>query len=409
MSLRTFGVHDDGGGSETVTVLVGPNGSGKSTLLLDIARRYRLRRNITIVCNTPHDRFAGLRGAKRISVGSSHHSPKRVVKGAVVSALNGSSEFYQISAILEHCGYYPRFGFRIDAATRYGITLDDLINEEGLDPPLGLDPFGGPEDAADIPRALEFLRRWNPDETMWIDAKGSVLEFSLAREFAFVLANERLLRKWRVIKDISVHLERDDGEQIEMRHASSGQLALISSLLFMIANAGDFPVIIVDEPENSLHPNWQREYVEKVLAAMRYRSVTLIIATHAPLIVTGALADSPELVSVYEVRNRAPTRLQFNAANGPNSIEAILWRAFDVVTPANHFVSEQIVAAISLFETREISKQEVLEFIDRLDRESFDDKQKRFFGSVRQLVDKVEVARDRAPSDDPDAPGNEDG
>ncbi len=404
MSLETFGIDEGGGGHETVTVLVGPNGSGKSTLLLDIARRYRFRRNITIVCNTPHDRFAGLRGPKRISVGGSHHSPKLIIKRAVAGALNRGSEFYQISAILKHCGYRPRFGFRIDGAARYGMSLEELAEVEGAPSQRRLrELFGGPDDTAELSRALEFLGRRNPDEAIWIDATDSVLKFSLAREFASVLEHERLLRNWRVIRDVSVHLEREDGERIEIRHASSGQLALISSLLFMITNAGDHsPVIIIDEPENSLHPNWQREYVEKVLAAMSYRNVTLLVATHAPLIVTGALADSPDLVSVYEVRNREPTRLNLDATDGPNSIEEILWRAFDVVTPANHFVSEQIVAAISRFEKKEIEKPEVLGLVNRLDSESFDAQQKRFFSSVRQLVEKVEVARDQGPDEDPD-------
>src|SRR3546814_7793552 len=63
------------------------------------------------------------------------------------------------------------------------------------------------------------------------------------------------------------------------------------------------------------------------------------------------LADSPELVSVFEVRNGRPQRLQIDrAAGSPGSIEEILWRAFEVVTPANHFVSEQIVDEVSRFE-----------------------------------------------------------
>ena len=185
-----------------------------------------------------------------------------------------------------------------------------------------------------------------------------------------------------------------------MHHASSGQLALISSLLYLITNAGEFPLILIDEPENSLHPNWQRDYVEKVLTAMTYRSATVLIATHAPLVVTGALSDSPDLVSVLEVREGIPRSLELDSAQSPNSIEKILWRAFDVVTPANHFVSEEIVAAISRFEARKIEKREVIGLIDQLDRESFDEKQKRFFGAVRALLDKVEATRDVGNDDD---------
>jgi ABC-type cobalamin/Fe3+-siderophores transport system ATPase subunit len=292
VSLSDFGIEEYGRGSETATILVGPNGSGKSTLLLNIAQHYKLQRNVTIVCNTPHDRFARLRRVKRISVGRTDQSPKIVVKRAVVAALESGSQFYQISSILKHCGYRSRFGFRIDKSIRYGVSYGALIEAEGLEAADELsDRLGVPENDKDLERALAFLRRHSPEEPIWIDATGSVLEFSLAREFASVLAREPSLRRWRIIKGVSVYLERDeDGHKIEMHHASSGQLALISSLLFMITNVGDNPIIIIDEPENSLHPTWQREYVEKVLAAMHYRRATLIVATHAPLVVTGALA-----------------------------------------------------------------------------------------------------------------------
>jgi ABC-type cobalamin/Fe3+-siderophores transport system ATPase subunit len=401
MRLRDFGIDEDGHGVETVTMLVGPNGSGKSNLLLDIARRYRFRRNVTIVCNTPHDRFVGLRRVKRISVGRSDQSPKVIVKRAVAEALETGSEFYQISSILKHCGYRARFGFRVSRALRYGISFDELRETERYTVPEdGGIRFGLSDDDEDLRRALAFLQRHKSDDPIWIDATGPVLEFSLAREFASVLRREPRLRAWQIIKGVTVHLEREDGLEIEMHHASSGQLALISSLLFMITNVGEHPIIIVDEPENSLHPNWQREYAEKVLAAMNYRGATLLVATHAPLVVTGALADSPDLVSVFEIRNGVGRRLDLDSPKSSNSIEEVLWRAFDVVTPANHFVSEQIVAAISRYEKKEIEKGDVLSLIDRLDSESFDEQQKRFFGAVRQLVDKVEVAREGGPDKD---------
>ncbi|WP_246673926.1 AAA family ATPase [Mesorhizobium sp. B2-7-3] len=177
-----------------------------------------------------------------------------------------------------------------------------------------------------------------------------------------------------------------------MQHASSGQLALISSLLFLITNVGDKPLIVIDEPENSLHPSWQRDYIGKILAAMNFRGASLIVATHAPLVVTGALADSPDLVSVFEVRDGATRRLPIETGPAsPNSIEEILWRAFEVVTPANHFVSEQIVDEISRFEKGEVPKVQVLSLIERMEAESFDERQKGFFAAVRGLLDKIET------------------
>jgi hypothetical protein len=68
-----------------------------------------------------------------------------------------------------------------------------------------------------------------------------------------------------------------------------------------------------------------------------------------------------------------------------------LWRAFEVVTPANHFVSEQIVDEVSRFEKGEVRKEEVLALIGRMEDESFDERQREFFNAVRGLLDKIEA------------------
>lgn len=86
---------------DSVAILVGPNGSGKSTFLLELVRRHRASRDVVVVCNTPHDRFAGLRGVARMSAGRSDGSARSVVKNSVARSLRGSgSEFFRIASIL---------------------------------------------------------------------------------------------------------------------------------------------------------------------------------------------------------------------------------------------------------------------------------------------------------------------
>jgi predicted ATPase len=396
--LRDLGLDEATPKRESVTILVGPNGSGKSSALLKLARIHGRRRKFFVICNTAHDRFTGLRGVQRLSVGNWRQTPKAIVKGAVADALSTeSSAFYQISSILEYCSYQPRFGFTIVARHGFEKVWSDrrFLWERYLDlrrrrsnlPLVREVEFSG---------AIDFLARQDPGRPLWIDATDRVLEFSQSREFANLLRFERLLRDMDLIAGIDVFLRRrDDDQDIEMKNASSGQLALISSLLYLISKVtDDDPVIVVDEPENSLHPKWQQEYVDKLLAALRYRNATIVIATHAPLVVTGALATNREIVSVFEMRNGEAQRLDIEATGSVGSIEEILWRAFDVVTPANHFVSEQIVEAISSFERGEMAKGDVLDLIDGLDGRSFDARQKRYFRTVRGLLDEVDAALD---------------
>ncbi|KTT68054.1 hypothetical protein NS319_15705 [Sphingomonas sanguinis] len=389
------------GRDESVALLVGPNGSGKSTFLRGLAETHK-HQNVIVVSNTPHDRFARMRGIRRISAGRSDHTPPNIVKRAVSRSLDeDDSRFHQVSAIMSYCGYEPRFGFAIEPGKRYGSTIDDLRMAAFAARAPG--PGGGVQDTIDdvdrngeLDRALEFLRRHASREPVWIEAGRSDYRFSLSRDFVSVLRCEVELRRHKVIGRLDVLLEREGPRRggIEMHLASSGQLALISSLLFLITEAGPNPIVLIDEPENSLHPAWQREYVDKLLAAMAYRDATIIIATHAPLVVTGAMNDGSAPVAVFRVSGGQPQRLQIDATVSRSGIEEILWEAFGVVTPANHFVSEEIVKSIDRFEKSEIGKEEVLTLVDNLDERSFDPRQKRFFVAVRGLVDKVERAKD---------------
>lgn len=379
---------------ESVSILVGSNGSGKSSFLRDLAVSQRGDRDIVIVCNTPHDRFIGLTGVRRMSAGKPSGSPRSIVKNVVAHSLaTSSSAFYQLGSTLEYCGYGARFGFRMDPSALYGSSFDEVLSSiQGNNAPPSRFFW---QEKKDMELAFSFLQRHNPSELVWIDSSKSALEFSRAREFASVLKYESSLRAWKVLRGIHVYLERiDDGAVIEMQHASSGQLALISSLLFMIANSGINPIVIIDEPENSLHPKWQREYIRNITTALSYRNATIIIATHAPLLVTGALSHNPELISVFQVRDGYPQRLQIDfEGSSTGSIEEILWRAFEVVTPANHFLSEQIVDEVTRFEKGEVTKEEVLALIHRMENKSFDKRQQDFFKAVRGLLDQVEAGQ----------------
>lgn len=394
LALADVGLNEEGLPTEEVSILVGPNGSGKSTILRTIAERYRVDRSIVIISNTPHDRFARFRGARRISVARPWQSPRNVAKNVVAGSLGEtSSDFYRISSILDHCGYEAKFGFEIQGSSNVRFTIDELrtVMQAEHDPNQVPDAFEVPDNDPELELALGFLNRQAKEETIWIDARASAYSYSRAREFFAVLQRESMLRRWQVIRSIRVLLQRkQDSEVIEMHHASSGELALISTLLFLITTAGPDPLIIIDEPENSLHPSWQRDYVAKVLAAMQFRNASMLIATHAPLVVTGALSQSPDLVSVYTVRKGKPELSIGSRAATSHSIEKVLWEAFEVVTPANHFVSERIVDEISKFERGQISKQDVLSLINDMEEESFDEKQQRFFEAVKELLDKVE-------------------
>lgn len=387
--LEQIGLDGNYAGGDSAAIIVGPNGAGKSYYLLDIAKQHRKSREVTVISNTVYGRLNNLRHVKKYTAGKFELAPGNLIKDTLARSFNNSdSQFYKISTILEFCGYDPAFGFIINS--KYGQDphkLDTLLG--GFD-----QRFVSDEYKEDLNAVRAFLLRWEHGRTVWIDARDSIYERSLFREFAAVLRCENVLKRAGVISGIDVLLSKYQGAlNIELSGASSGELSLICSLMFLATNVNDNGIVIIDEPENSLHPAWQREYFSKVMGALAYRNVAIIIATHSPLLVTGALNEFGHVVSVYQMVDGLPRKLDLNTAEEANSgIEEILWEAFDVVTPSNHFVSEKIVAAIKSFERKEIDKESVLNLISTMNRKSFDAQQRKFFSAVIRMVDKVDAS-----------------
>ena len=165
------------------------------------------------------------------------------------------------------------------------------------------------------------------------------------------------LRDWVRNRFLQVHsvklskIESDD--PIELLELSSGELNILSGFLGLAAYLDDGCLILVDEPENSLHPEWQLRYVEMLEAVLqRHQGCHYIIATHSPLIVSGVadenavilrLDQSPVSMSGKEIADESP--------------DATLINAFDVVTPGNSYLRQVVLEAMSLVQTGEVTSQ----------------------------------------------------
>ena len=77
---------------------------------------------------------------------------------------------------------------------------------------------------------------------------------------------------------------KNQKEKREISHLSSGekQILILFTFLAFISKSGS--VFIVDEPELSLHPKWQYDFME-VFLQLRPPNTQLLIATHSPDIV----------------------------------------------------------------------------------------------------------------------------
>ena len=102
------------------------------------------------------------------------------------------------------------------------------------------------------------------------------------------IINKRFQHKsLRIDKQEGFLLEASDGSRIPIGSLSSGEqheLVLFYRLLFEVK---PHALIAIDEPEISLHVNWQEKFLEDIQRISQLRGIDIIIATHSPDIMSG--------------------------------------------------------------------------------------------------------------------------
>lgn len=165
-----------------------------------------------------------------------------------------------------------------------------------------------------------------------------------------------------ILRLTSVTMLNRDGGRVEMLELSSGELNLLSGFLGLAAFLEDGCLILIDEPENSLHPEWQLRYTEMLDAVLeRHRGCHYVIATHSPLIVSGASNVDARVLRL----DQQPIELEPETVAN-ESPDATLINAFRLVTPGNNFLKQLTLEALALVDTGKHRTQRAREIASTL-------------------------------------------
>ncbi|UIK19379.1 AAA family ATPase [Rhizobium leguminosarum] len=193
-----------------------------------------------------------------------------------------------------------------------------------------------------------------------------VIDFSTGEtipEVPIELDELRTFLRQGIVKVSSIVLRRRDfSDTVELLELSSGELNLLSGFLGLASFLEDGCVVLIDEPENSLHPEWQLSYVEMLDAVVRQHSgCHYVIATHSPLIVSGVANEATKVLRL----DQEPVELA-PAVLADSSPDATLLNAFKVVTAGNNFLKQLVLEALTFIETgkhKEHRAQELAGFL----------------------------------------------
>ena len=134
---------------------------------------------------------------------------------------------------------------------------------------------------------------------------------------------------------------------------------LSTVLSISAAAADDHTLVLLDEPELSLHPNWQMTLIDNLDRALKNQKCQLVIATHSHMLVS----DLPmNRSSVIQLDKNKEGDIVANPVYGNTygwSAEEVLLKVFKTTTDRNRYFGERIGKLLEQMGNNTISKGDV--------------------------------------------------
>ncbi|MCH2231661.1 MAG: AAA family ATPase [Crocinitomicaceae bacterium] len=178
----------------------------------------------------------------------------------------------------------------------------------------------------------------------------------LKEEYAFI--DE--LRKLGFVSAPNINLIK--GEQaLGVQETSSGEFHFFSTMVGLMATVKPGSLIFIDEPEISLHPNWQMKYLEfvrKLFSSEKYNTCHIIIATHSHFLISDLKGESAKIIGLKKEKNEIKT-IDINANTFGWSAEQVLLDIFEVSTTRNYVVAERIGELLDFISKEKSTEEEI--------------------------------------------------
>jgi len=295
----------------------------------------------------------------------------RSIDGLFEASRFGADRRTRIAEVFGFLGYEPSLEIVYEVALDRGHWIKEIAN--------GNSP--GPRDDYRLPRdpPIQLTQMLAREPTIlhelqsacreWLDrSEGGRIraraDFEQQTEYDPFFQQLQLLRRARLIRLRAANLRRVvNREPIDMTRASSGELGIVTSFLGLASVIEDGSLIFIDEPEISLHPEWQMQYIDLLLRTFgRFSGCHFVLATHSPLIVSDISPNNSTLVSLdFSQRDVEPT-----AELAGKSPDQVLAAAFRSPGRNNLYVKQEIIKALRLAADGQVATEEFQTILKRL-------------------------------------------
>lgn len=183
--------------------------------------------------------------------------------------------------------------------------------------------------------------------------------YSPAKLLNFNLFDENLNSDdFKLIEDLSsldiINLDglifKKNSKDLNSNDISSGENHILISFLGLLSTIDQNSLILIDEPEISLHPNWQMRYIsflKKVFS--KYSNCHFILTSHSHFLVSDLEGESSNIIGLIKTDGRI---LNVDFPKNLNtfgwSAEDVLYNIFNVRSSLNYYLQADLTELLGM-------------------------------------------------------------
>ncbi len=164
-------------------------------------------------------------------------------------------------------------------------------------------------------------------------------------------------------------------QEFDFEYASSGEKHLLLTLFNISSKIVSNSIVLIDEPELSLHPNWQMRYINYLKKLfVEFYSCHFLFATHSHYIVSDLERESSSLVTLsatYENNiDRVAELIKYDTYAW--SAENILYNIFQVRTTRNYYFEMDLRKLIEMIRKKDQDFEVISGLVNKIGKYSYD-------------------------------------
>lgn len=170
-----------------------------------------------------------------------------------------------------------------------------------------------------------------------------------SEDFAQRLSDFNMLRRAGLIQNYKISVFKNSGLEFAFDDASSGEANILTTFLSLIPLLRDKSLILIDEPEISLHPQWQATYMALLKEVMQdFTGCHVLIASHSHFMASDLTPDDSSIVVMGRDKKGNITSEFYQEETYGWSAENILLNVFNVPAARNYYFAEKVQEVLNI-------------------------------------------------------------